>query len=157
MPFGAPVDPEVVFKRTLEQRLDHFGALVERASNGTLVVTSMSGHFIHASEPELAAWAIRRVLSATTAHPELERFVGKYRVAQTPLTFTISRHGDRLFSEVAGQPRMPIFADSATRFSFRIVDAQIEFALDDEGKVTQMVLYQNGLEIPATRVTDAER
>lgn len=148
----APVDPALVFERTLEQRLDHFGALVERMSDGVLVLTSMSGHFIHASEPELAAWAIGRVLAATTAHPELERFVGRYRVAQTALVFTITRHGDRLFSELAGQPRMPIFADSETSFSFRITDARIEFEVDDAGNATQLVLHQNGLRIPAAKV-----
>jgi pimeloyl-ACP methyl ester carboxylesterase len=47
----------------LQQRIDHFGQLASHASNGTLVVTSRSGHLIHSTEPELVVWAIRRVLS----------------------------------------------------------------------------------------------
>jgi hypothetical protein len=47
----------------LEQRIEHFGQLTSRASKGTLVVTSKSGHAIHATEPDLVVWGIRRVLA----------------------------------------------------------------------------------------------
>ncbi len=33
-------------------------------ANGTLVVTSRSGHYIHGDEPELVIWAIRRAIEA---------------------------------------------------------------------------------------------
>ena len=56
---------------------------------GTLVHTSKSGHFIHATEPELVVWAIQRVLSSAATHPELERFVGEYVLAPT---FSIDDH-----------------------------------------------------------------
>ena len=58
-----PGDHDRFFQANLEQRLDHFSKLAQRASKGTLVHTSKSGHFIHATEPELVVWAIERVLS----------------------------------------------------------------------------------------------
>jgi pimeloyl-ACP methyl ester carboxylesterase len=52
---------------TLEQRIEHFGRLTARASQGTLLVTTKSGHTIHASEPDLVVWGIQRVLSLAKA------------------------------------------------------------------------------------------
>ena len=51
---------------TLEQRLAHFAQMTSHAANGTLLVTTKSGHSIHVSEPDLVVWSIRRVLAATS-------------------------------------------------------------------------------------------
>jgi pimeloyl-ACP methyl ester carboxylesterase len=138
------------FQVNLEQRLDHFSRLAQRASKGTLVHTSKSGHFIHATEPDLLVWGIQRALSSATLHTELERFVGEYPLAPT-FTITITRDGDKLFEQATGQPRLQLFADSATTFSLKVVDAQIEFQTDAAGKVTGLVLAQNGRRLPAPK------
>jgi pimeloyl-ACP methyl ester carboxylesterase len=145
LPRGAafPGDYDRWFQVSLEQRLDHFGRLARRASNGTLVLTSKSSHFIHASEPELLVWGIGRVLSSATPHAELDRFVGEYPLAPT-FVITITRDGDKLLGQATGQPSFRLFAESATKFSLKVVDAQIEFETDDGGKVTALVLVQNG-------------
>ena len=78
-----PGDYDRFFQANLEQRLDHFSKLAQRASKGTLVHTSKSGHFLHSTEPELVVWAIQRVLSSSATHPELERFVGEYTRSQS--------------------------------------------------------------------------
>jgi pimeloyl-ACP methyl ester carboxylesterase len=54
---------ERFFKADLEQRIDHWSQLARQVSDGTFVLTMKSAHFIHATEPELVAWAIQRVLS----------------------------------------------------------------------------------------------
>ena len=67
-----PGDFEGYFRAGMEQRVDHFSRLVQRLTQGTLVVTSKSGHFIHATEPDLVVWAIRRALASVsrrTARP----------------------------------------------------------------------------------------
>ena len=46
-----------------KHRLLSFTRQVAEVADGTLVVTTRSGHYIHSSEPELVTWAIRRVLS----------------------------------------------------------------------------------------------
>ena len=131
--------------------MDHFSRLAQRASKGTLVHTSKSGHFIHATEPDLLVWGIQRALSSSaTSHTELERFVGEYPLAPT-FTITITRDGDKLFEQATGQPAFQLFADSATTFSLKVVNAQIEFQTDAAGNVTGLVLAQNGRRLPAPR------
>jgi pimeloyl-ACP methyl ester carboxylesterase len=144
--------PERYFEVLREQRLNHFGRLVERSAKGTLVETSKSGHFIHATEPELLTWAIQRVLSSTASHGELDRFVGVYPLALAPnVTITITRDGDRLFGQLTGQPSFALYADSATKFSLKVVDAQIEFETDPAGSVTGLALSQNGQRLRASK------
>jgi hypothetical protein len=157
---GQPLPPTVTFpgsydryfQLVLEQRRDHFGRLAEHASKGTLVETSKSSHFIHSTEPELLTWAIQRVLASSAAHAELDRFVGAYPLALAPnMIITITRDGDRLFGQLTGQPAFALYADSATTFSLKVVDAQIEFETDAAGGVTGLVLAQNGQRLRAVR------
>jgi pimeloyl-ACP methyl ester carboxylesterase len=66
-----PGDYERYFEAGMEQRVDHFSRLVQRAAQGTLLLTSKSGHFIQASEPDLVVWAIRRALASAMAALQL--------------------------------------------------------------------------------------
>ena len=148
-----PPSPEItigISGRTLQQRLDHFSKLSQRASKGTLVHSSKSGHFMHSTEPELVVWAIQRVLSSSATHPELERFVGEYILAPK-VSMMITRDGDRIFGQLTGQPAFQLYADSATKFSLKIVDAQVEFEVDSAGNVTGLVLTQNGRRMPGIK------
>ena len=86
-----PGDADRFFQATLEQRLDHFSKLAQRASRGTLVHTSKSDHFIHLIEPDLVVWAIQRVLASAQAYPEIERFVGEY----SPRSHVLRHHHSR--------------------------------------------------------------
>ena len=53
--------------------------------------------------------------------------------------------------------RIPIFAESQTIFFPKVVDAELEFAKnDDQGRPTEMILHQNGRDQTAKRVDDAE-
>ena len=145
-----PGDYDRYFRANLEQRLDHFSKLSQRASKGTLVHSSKSGHFMHSTEPELLVWAIQRVLSSSAAHPELERFVGEYTLAPK-VSMMITRDGDRIFGQLTGQPAFQLYAESATIFSLKIVDARVEFEVDAGGNVAGLVLAQNGRRLPGSR------
>ena len=145
-----PGDPDRFFQANLEQRLDHFSMLAQRASKGTLVHTSKSDHFIHLTEPDLVVWAIQRMLASTRAYPELDRFVGEYVLAPT-FSITITRDGDKMFAQATGQPAFQLYAESATRFSVKIIDAQLEFEVDAAGNVAGLVLVQNGKRLPGPK------
>lgn len=145
-----PGDSDRFFQANLEQRLDHFSMLAQRASKGTLVHTSKSDHFMHLTEPELVVWAIQRVLASARAYPELERFVGEYVLAPT-FSITITRDGDKVFAQATGQPAFQLHADSATKFSLKLVDAQLEFEVDAAGNVAGLVLVQNGRRLPGPK------
>lgn len=145
-----PGDYDRFLRANLEQRINHFGLLAARASKGALVLTTKSGHFIHASEPELAVWGIRRVISMATPHPELERFVGQYPLTRA-FTIAITRDDDKLVLQATGQGAFTMVAESPTSFSIKVVGAVIEFETDAMGNVTGLVLVQNGVRQRATK------
>lgn len=145
-----PGDRDRFFAANQAQRLDHFSQLTQRASRGTLVHTSRSSHFIHATEPDLVVWAIERVLSDAKTSPALERFVGEYALAPT-FSIAVTRDGDKLFAQATGQPAFLLRPESATTFSARMVDAQIEFEVDAVGMVTGLILAQHGKRLPGPK------
>ncbi len=46
-----------------------------------------------------------------------------------------------------------MFPQSATLFSLRVVDAQIEFVPDAAGMVTSLILHQGGQHLPTPRIS----
>jgi CubicO group peptidase (beta-lactamase class C family) len=82
----------------------------------------------------------------------LEKFVGTYEVAPG-MSMWIRLQGDHLTTQLGGQPQFPIFAESATRFFLKAVDAQLEFVTGADGAVTAAVLHQNGRDLNAARTS----
>jgi hypothetical protein len=55
------------------------------------------------------------------------------------------------------QPAIPIFPESQTMFFPKVVEAEIEFSQeDDQGKPSQLILHQNGHDLPAKRMNEVE-
>jgi CubicO group peptidase (beta-lactamase class C family) len=79
-------------------------------------------------------------------------YVGRYRGAFGGLE--VMREGNRLAAQVSGQPAFRIFASAPDRFFYKIVDAQLAFERDAEGRVAAVVLHQNGGRFRASRVTE---
>jgi len=73
----------------------------------------------------------------------LADYVGTYQLAPT-FAIAIALEDGKLSEQATGQPKFPIFAESATKFFLKVVDAQIEFSRDEAGAVTSLTLYQNG-------------
>jgi CubicO group peptidase (beta-lactamase class C family) len=90
--------------------------------------------------------------TAKVAAEVLETYTGRYDYVFAILTVT--REGDRLFAQLTGQPRFEIFPKSQTEFFWKVVDAQVEFVKDDEGKVVKAVHRQGGQTIQAARIPD---
>ena len=65
---------------------------------------------------------------------------------------TVSRDGTQLFAQLTGQPKMPIFAKSATEFEWRIVVASVEFLKGDDGRVAKAIHHQNGVTFTAPKI-----
>jgi serine-type D-Ala-D-Ala carboxypeptidase/endopeptidase len=80
----------------------------------------------------------------------LEPYVGRYAIGPA-FVMTITREGDHLFLQATGQSRYPIFAETDVRFFLKVVDAQLTFVKDASGKVTQLILHQNGIDQAAIR------
>jgi CubicO group peptidase (beta-lactamase class C family) len=75
----------------------------------------------------------------------LNRYVGEYELVPT-FHIVVTREGAGLFIQATGQPKFPIFAESASEFFLKVVDAQISFGGDG------MVLHQNGQNLPGRKI-----
>jgi hypothetical protein len=114
------------------------------------VETSKSSHFIHLSEPETLVRAVQRVMAASSTRVDLDRFIGEHPRSPA-FKITITRDGDRLFAQATGQQAFPLYSESATTFSLRVVDATMEFQVDAAGAVTGLVVAQNGQRVRAAK------
>jgi CubicO group peptidase (beta-lactamase class C family) len=92
------------------------------------------------------------------AHVEVEvapavlgRYVGRYELAPG-VEFDVALRDGRLAVQLTGQPRFPVFAESPTRFFYKVVEAQLAFQLDAAGEVTGLVLHQSGVAQPARKI-----
>lgn len=91
--------------------------------------------------------------TATVSDEILKSYVGIYQL--TPQhTITMRFAGGQLTTQLTGQPAFPIFPESETKFFLKVVDAQLEFAKDTDGRVTHVTLHQNGRSQKAPRIHD---
>ena len=87
----------------------------------------------------------------TISHEVFDRYVGRYQLAPAIL-FTITRDGDRFMAQLTGQPSAEIFAETEKDFFYKVVDAQLTFETDAQGKAVALVLHQNGVNQRAARI-----
>jgi|CXWL01.1.fsa_nt_gi CubicO group peptidase (beta-lactamase class C family) len=96
---------------------------------------------LHALEPKFELPVVKKAARITGAM--LEDFLGYYEL-QPEIVIHITSEGDQLFAQLTGQPKFPVFAESDSKFFFKVVDAQISFMRSADGKVSHLVLHQNG-------------
>ncbi len=75
--------------------------------------------------------------------------VGVYALAPG-FDIAITQEGDHLFAQATGQEKLEIYPESTIRFFFKLVDAQIDFVLEN-GRATSLTLHQGGQHLPAPR------
>lgn len=86
------------------------------------------------------------------APKNFDKFVGAYQLRPNAI-FWITRDGSHYFSRLTGQVAVEDFPESQTKFFSNEVRDQISFDQDASGQVTGLVLHQNGMELPAPRIT----
>ena len=72
-----------------------------------------------------------------------DAYVGRYELAPN-LVLTITRQGDRLMAQATGQGEIQLFPESETKYFLKVVDAKVTFVKDAGGKVTKLILHQDG-------------
>jgi hypothetical protein len=77
---------------------------------------------------------------------------GKYQLNSGDI-LDVALKGDHLEAQITGQGTLPIFASGRDRFFYKVVDAQIDFERDADGKVIAAVLHQTGRDVRAPRMT----
>jgi CubicO group peptidase (beta-lactamase class C family) len=84
------------------------------------------------------------------AEEALDAYAGEYALAPTAV-LKVARQGNRLTAQLTGQPAFRIYPEAENRFYYRVVDAQLFFDRDGDGKVTGLTLHQNGQKLKAPR------
>lgn len=81
----------------------------------------------------------------------LARYVGRYQLLPE-VFFDVTARGDQLYVKLTGQPSLPVYAESQTRFFYEVVEAAITFEVNDDGMATALVLHQGGMDQRATKI-----
>jgi len=113
---------------------------------------SNTGFYVNAKVPENMAsgysWNEGKY-DVALEWEKLERFVGKYQYG--PAVMTVSREGTQLYAQLTGQPNFPIFPKSESTFEWRVVEAKVEFVMDEQSAVTVARHTQNGTTFDAPK------
>jgi hypothetical protein len=81
--------------------------------------------------------------------PSYDDYVGLYDYGGAVLTVT--REGDGLRAQLTGQPAFEIFPGGKDVFVWKVVEAEVTFVRDGNGKVVKAVHRQGGQTIDAAR------
>jgi D-alanyl-D-alanine-carboxypeptidase/D-alanyl-D-alanine-endopeptidase len=114
-------------------------------------VDDIGRHLLNASYPLLKLDAPAEHRQITLDTKTYDRYVGQYQLGPNAI-MTMSRDGDRFYSQLTNQPKVEIFPESESQFFLKVVDAQLTFNTE----ATQVTLHQNGRDIVGKRMNDAD-
>jgi CubicO group peptidase (beta-lactamase class C family) len=81
----------------------------------------------------------------------LNAYVGTYQVSPE-FVFEITKEGEKIFLQAAGQEKLEMFAESDTKFFLKVNDAQFEFIKDESNKISKALLQQEGRSAEAKKI-----
>jgi hypothetical protein len=125
---------------------------------GVVVLTNVSNeaggddigmHLLDARQPLMAAPKEHKEISLDPKR--MDAFVGRYQLAPN-FILSVTREGEGLFVQATGQSKGQIFPEGEHTFFAKVVDAQFTFEIQENGKVTGLVLHQGGREMSAKRL-----
>ncbi len=80
-----------------------------------------------------------------------QRYVGKYQLVPS-FVFDVNVVDGKLMVGITNQPTLQVFAKSPTTWFYKVVDAEITFQDERDGKAQQLELLQNGIRQTAKRI-----
>jgi serine-type D-Ala-D-Ala carboxypeptidase/endopeptidase len=107
---------------------------------------------MHLLDPHVPLLPAPKEHKEITVDPKLfDGYVGRYQLAPN-FILAITREGNYLYAQATGQPKIEIFPESDREYFYRVVDAQITFETDSNGRATALTLHQNGANMSAKRI-----
>lgn len=100
--------------------------------------------------PKVSDSVYQRIAISVSAD-KLKKYVGSYQL-QPGFNLDITLENDQLMSQPTGQDKASLFAEGENKFFLTVVDAQIEFELDANGTVTNLILHQGPNHIKAGKI-----
>ena len=132
------------FHAAVEISRDHTQGAVALA-NGGMPVEDVAAHAFDDTVPVAQAEAQERNDPAV-----LDQYVGTYAYTDGS-TYVVTRRGGQLYAKLQNQEAVRVYAAGKDRFVYHVVDAQIDFTRDAQGKVNAIVLNQDGKTIAFVR------
>jgi len=68
----------------------------------------------------------------------------------------VTVEGGHLVTQATGQPKIEVFPESNRDYFPKVVDAQITFITDSQGRATELILHQGGHDHHARRLEGEE-
>lgn len=125
--------------------------LVERDSTGLVKGMRNISHFGPDEFFKLTDKPLPQARTVIELAPgTLQKYAGQYEIAPG-INLVLRMDGEKLFAHLGGQEAIELFPESETLFFTKVVDAQIEFELDEAGRPAGLVLHQGGQNMPAQR------
>jgi len=81
----------------------------------------------------------------------LDSYVGRYRFPSSQPA-SITREGGRLVLQAEGEVKIVFYPESKQDFFAKIMDAQMTFSTDAQGRVTELIFYRGGRDVRVTRI-----
>jgi CubicO group peptidase (beta-lactamase class C family) len=83
----------------------------------------------------------------------LQSYIGKYELAPE-FVITVSKDGSQMKAQATGQGEFEIYPRSENVFYLKVVEAQVTFNINEDGKVISMTLLQGGQETTGLKLKD---
>ncbi len=130
----------------------------ETSGDGAIVMTNsdsgddLNDEIIHAIAAEYGWLDFKpTVRSTVTVDPKiLAQYVGTYELSKG-FDIAVTMENGQLITQATGQGKVPLYAESETKFFPTLFPADLEFVKDDKGNVTQLILRQGAHEMKAPK------
>ncbi len=83
----------------------------------------------------------------------LEIYTGRYRFPSSQPA-SITREGGHLVLQAEGEVKIEFYPESNQEFFAKIMDAQMRFASDGQGHITELIFYRSGQDVRVTRIDE---
>jgi len=120
--------------------------------SNTSTVAGVDDIGLHVLDARLPTMQAPKPHTEIAVDPNLfDGYVGAYQLAPN-FVLTVTREANRLFIQATGQPKLEIFAEAATEYFLKAVDAQLSFVTNAAGRATAVILHQNGANVTGQRI-----
>lgn len=107
---------------------------------------------LHLLDPQSPLMKAPKEHKEITVDPKLfDGYVGRYQLAPN-FVLTVTREENHLFVQATNQRRAEVFPEGPRDYFYKVVDAQITFETDGQGRAIALTLHQAGKDLPAKRV-----
>jgi CubicO group peptidase (beta-lactamase class C family) len=130
----------------------------QQRGDGAVIMTNAQGGQLLANEivrsiASVYGWPDFHPIVRTSVKIDpaiLSTYTGVYELTPT-FSITITLENGQLMSQATHQRKIPLFPESRSKFFTKDVDAQLEFLATEAGRVSRLVLHQNGQDMRGER------